>query len=415
MYDKFPPGVPRSAAASREVTGGSRSQDAVATSSPHIQPEDIEKDGIAMSSPDIQPEDIELVVSVLRGSRLSLGPFLESFERSFAEFIGSDHAVAVANGTAALHLCIHASGIADGDEVITTPFSFIATSNCILYERARPVFVDIDEKSMNMDPSLAAAAVNDRTRALLPVHVFGQPCAMDELLSISRKHNLVLIEDACEALGAEYKGRKVGTFGKAAVFSFYPNKQMTTGEGAMITTDDADWAHLLRGLRNQGRESMGAEQHYPRLGFNYRLDEMSAALGVGQLRRIHNLLDRREGVAAYYGKLLGDVPGVTPLRPVSSTTRLSWFVYVVRLEAGIDRTRVMDELNRKGVPVRLYFPPIHLEPFYRERFGFKPGDFPITERVAASTLALPFHGNLSRGDTEYIVQALHTAIAKARV
>ena len=372
-------------------------------------------DRVPMSAPDIQPEDIDLVVQVLRSSRLSLGPFLEDFERAFAKFIGSRHAVAVANGTAGLHLCIRAAGIADGDEVITTPFSFIATSNCILYERATPVFVDIEETSMNMDPVLAAAAVTERTRALLPVHVFGQPCAVDDLLAIARKHGLVLIEDACEAVGAEFKGRKVGTFGKAAVFSFYPNKQMTTGEGAIVTTDDDDWAHLLRSLRNQGRESMGAEQHYPRLGFNYRLNEMSAALGLGQLSRIEAMLDRRERVAAHYGKLLIGVPDVVPLRAMTSTTRLSWFVYLVRLAAGIDRARVMHELNAKGIPVRVYFPPIHLEPFYRERFGFKPGDFPVTERVAASTLALPFYSNLSPGDTEYIVEALRAAIAKARI
>ena len=213
---------------------------------------------IPMSAPDIQPDDIRLVVEALSSKQLSMGPFLDRFETAFADYIGTRHAVGVSSGTAGLHLCICAGGIGEGDEVITTPFSFVASANCILYERATPVFVDIDESTLNIDPALLAAAVTERTRAILPVHVFGRPCAMDELDDICRDRGLTMIEDACEALGATHRGRKVGSFGKAAVFGFYPNKQMTTGEGGIVTTDDADWAGMMRNLRNQGRGEMGA-------------------------------------------------------------------------------------------------------------------------------------------------------------
>ena len=264
---------------------------------------------ISMSQPDIQADDIALVVQALKSTRLSLGPFLDRFERAFADYVGTEHAVAVSSGTAGLHLCIRAAELGPGDEVITTPFSFVASTNCILYERAKPIFVDIDEISMNMDPDLIAAAITNNTRAILPVHVFGQPCAMDELTDCSDSHGLVLLEDACEAIGAEYRGRKVGTFGKAAVFGFYPNKQMTMGEGGIITTNDAEWAALFRSLRNQGRSEMGTWLCHERLGFNYRLDEMSAALGFSQLSRIDELLDRRANVAAIYNALLRNVRG----------------------------------------------------------------------------------------------------------
>jgi perosamine synthetase len=368
---------------------------------------------IPLSAPDIQAEDIELVTRVLRSNRLSIGPFIKQLEREFADYIGTKYAVAVTNGTSGLHLCIRAAGIAEGDEVITTPFSFIASANCILYERATPVFVDIDEASLNLDPALVARAVSARTRALLPVHVFGQPCAMDELQTVCRDRNLVLIEDACEAVGAEYKGRKVGTFGKAAVFSFYPNKAMTLGEGAVVTTDDPQWAELLQSLRNQGRSDGGAGYSSDRLGYNYRLDEMSAALGVAQLKRLDLMLAQRQSVAVKYTELLRRVPGVTVKGAASSTTRMSWFVFVIHLDPHIDRDRVMEQLEARGIPSRVYFTPIHLEPYYRKRFGFKPGDFPVAERVAASILALPFHTNLSDAEMEEIVAALQSVIVRS--
>ena len=312
---------------------------------------------ISMSQPDIHADDIALVVQALKSNRLSLGPFLDRFERAFAAYIGTDHAVAVSSGTAGLHLCICAAEIGPGDEVITTPFSFVASTNCILYERAKPIFVDIDESSLNIDPRLIDAAVTDRSRAILPVHVFGQPCAMDELAALSHKHDLVMIEDACEAIGAEFRGRRVGTFGKAAVFGFYPNKQMTMGEGGIITTNDAQWAALFRGLRNQGRNEMGTWLCHERLGFNYRLDEMSAALGLSQLSRIDELLDRRSKVASIYDALLRAIPGVTLLSASDTTTRLSWFVLIVRLDENISRDSVINYLqNSRNTHADLFLP-----------------------------------------------------------
>jgi perosamine synthetase len=368
---------------------------------------------IPMSAPDIGPRERALVDEVLRTPCLSIGPYLERFEAAFAAYVGTAHAVGVSSGTAGLHLCMVAAGIGPGDEVITTPFSFVASANCILYERGIPVFVDVDEDSLNLDPALVAGAISERTRALLPVHIFGQPCAMDELRTVARERDLVVVEDACEAVGAEYRGQKVGTFGKAAVFAFYPNKQMTTGEGAIITTDDARWVVLLQSLRNQGRDEMGTWLRHVRLGYNYRLDELSAALGLAQIERIEELLVKRERVAAAYGALLAAVPGVEPLRPVPSTTRLSWFVYVVRLAPWIDRDRVIARLAAVGVPARPYFVPIHLQPFYRDRFGYHEGDFPVTERVAASTLALPFHANLPDDQVAHVASALRAAVAAA--
>jgi len=368
---------------------------------------------ISLSSPDIQPEDVELVTRVLRSNRLSIGPFVKELERDFADYIGTKYAVAVTNGTSGLHLCIRAAGIAEDDEVITTPFSFIASANCMLYERATPVFVDIDEASLNIDPALVARAVTGRTRAMLPVHIFGQPCAMDELQAVCRDRNLALIEDACEAVGAAYNGRKVGTFGKAAVFSFYPNKAMTLGEGAIVTTDDPHWAELMYSLRNQGRSDSGTGYSSDRLGYNYRLNEMSAALGVAQLKRLDRLLVLRQAVASKYTELLRRVPGVTVKGAIPSTTRMSWFVFVIHLDAHIDRDRVMEQLESRGIPSRVYFTPIHLEPYYRKRFGFEPGDFPVAERVAASILALPFHTNLSDTEMDEVVDALQSAVVRA--
>jgi perosamine synthetase len=367
---------------------------------------------VAMSAPDIEQQDIDAVVEVLRSKQLSLGPCIERFEHLFADYCGAAHAIAVSSGTAGLHLCVRAAGLGPGDEVITTPFSFVASANCMLYERAIPRFVDIDETSLNIDPALAAAAVTERTRALLPVHVFGQPCAMDELEEIRHRAGLMLIEDACEAVGAEYRGRKVGTFGEAAVFGFYPNKQITLGEGGIITTNDADWAAKLRSLRNQGRSEMGTWLHHESLGFNYRLDEMSAALGVSQLSRIEDLLKRRSRRAAAYAERLRQVPGVTLVSRVATTTRMSWFVLVVRMDPRIAKNAVIEDLRNNGIPTRTYFSPIHLQPFYRKAFDYNEGDFPVTERVAKTTLALPFHSNISDDDIEYVVACLKAAVER---
>ncbi|MEW6639287.1 MAG: DegT/DnrJ/EryC1/StrS family aminotransferase [Pseudomonadota bacterium] len=363
-----------------------------------------------MSAPDIDDDDIASVLDVLRSGRLSIGPRVEQFEAMVAGYVGARHGVAVANGTAGLHLCMRLAGVGPDSEVITSPFSFVASSNCIIYERGRPVFVDIEEETFNIDPEQAAAAVSPRTRALLPIHVFGQPAAMTELNAVAAKHSLVVVEDACEALGAEYRGRKVGTLGRAGVFAFYPNKQITTGEGAVIVTDDDDWARLLRSLRNHGRGEMGGWLDHERLGFNYRLDEMSAALGVSQMSRAETLLGLRDAVAARYHDRLRQVEGVQVLMPGRDTTRMSWFVYVVRLDADLPRDEVAERLAAMGIPTRNYFPPIHLQPFYRQEYGYRPGQFPITERISSTTLALPFHGRLGEPEIERVCASLTAAI-----
>jgi perosamine synthetase len=299
-----------------------------------------------------------------------------------------------------------------GDEVITTPFSFIASSNVMLYEKATPIFVDIDPQTLNIDPNQvedkikARRAHGGRVKAILPVHVFGQPAEMDALTDIARRYDLALIEDACEAIGAEYKGRAVGTFGTSAVFAFYPNKQMTTGEGGIIVTNDEAQARLFRSLRNQGRDDNGTWLFHIRLGYNYRLDEMSAVLGLAQLKRIDELMEKRERVAQMYTQRLSKMRGIeTPYR-AATTTRASWFVYVIRFAPEIDRDQVVHELAAREIPSRPYFAPIHLQPFYRAQFGFKEGDFPVTERVARSTLALPFHGNLAENEIDFVSESL---------
>ncbi len=365
---------------------------------------------VPMSRPDIGEPEIELVNQVLQTPYLSVGPMIERFERDMALWIGTKHAIGVSSGTAGLHLCVLAAGVGEGDEVITTPFSFVASANCILYERARPVFVDIEPDSLNMDPERIEAAITSHTRAILPVHAFGQPADMDPILDIAQRHRLEVIEDACEAIGAEYQHRKTGTFSSAAVFAFYPNKQMTTGEGGVIVTDRDDWDALSRSLRNQGRDVFDAWLNHTRLGYNYRMDELSAALGVAQLGRIEELLARRQQVANMYNERLSGMRELTVPFVSEKTTRMSWFVYVIRLAREIDRDHVMDELAGRGIPSRPYFTPIHLQPFYRRTFGYRGGDYPITESVASKVLALPFYGRMSQEQVEYVCQNLRSII-----
>jgi perosamine synthetase len=389
---------------------------------------------ISLSSPDITQAEIDLVNQVLHTPRLSMGPMLDRFEALVADLIGTQHAVAVSSGTGGLHLALIAAGVGPGDLVLTTPFSFVASANCILYRQAVPIFVDIDPQTLNMDPALAAETVSDlmsgsgralpwlppalqdtrRTlrdlKALLPVHVFGQPCHMGPLMELAAQYQLRLVEDACEALGAEYEHRRVGALGDCAVFAFYPNKQMTTGEGGIITTNEGRWADLFRSLRNQGRDESATWLNHVRLGYNYRMDELSAALGVAQLERIEELLARRSQVAAWYDQHLVQVDGVSPPVIAPTTTRMSWFVYVVRLAPELQRDAVMERLSRQGIPSRPYFPPIHLQPLYQERFGYHEGAFPITEGVARTTLALPFHGQLTEDEVAQVCRALEIAI-----
>jgi perosamine synthetase len=368
------------------------------------------ENSISMSKPDINEDDVNFVVSALRSGQLSIGPFVEEFEELAREYIGTRYAVAVANGTSGLHLCMRLAGVREGAEVITSPFSFVASANCVLYERGTPVFVDIDEETLNIDPAAVGAAITSRTVGILPIHVFGRPAAMDSLCQTADRHSLVLIEDACEALGAMYRNRKVGTFGRASVFAFYPNKQMTTGEGGIIATNDSRWDASLRALRNHGREAMNGWLSHAQIGFNYRLNELSSALGVSQLSRIDELLERRAAVAAKYSERLSTAPGIQVLTPVEGMTRMSWFVYVVKLDASLNRDDVASRLAEKGISTRNYFPPIHLQPYFREQFGFRTGQFPVTERVSASTLALPFHTNLSEREIEQVCTALSASI-----
>jgi perosamine synthetase len=323
--------------------------------------------------------------------------------------------VAVNSGTSALHLCIRSLDIKEGDEVITTPFSFIASANCILFEKAKPVFVDIEEDTLCLDADKIEEKITPKTKAILPVHVFGQPCKMDKITSVARKHNLSVIEDACEAIGAQYKHKKVGSFGDAGVFAFYPNKQITTAEGGMIVTDDEKIAKLCRSMRNQGREDDTDWLCHKRLGYNYRMSELSAALGVAQVERIDEILEKRQKVAGSYNERLQAIEGIiVPHAP--GDARISWFVYVIRLDVGKfsleDRNRIMQRLRERGISCSNYFPPIHLEPLYIELFGYKGGDFPVTEAVSRSTISLPFFNNLNKNDIEYTCNTLRDIIRR---
>jgi perosamine synthetase len=364
---------------------------------------------IGMSAPDIGPREIERVVQVLQSGILSIGPVVEQFERQVAAYAGASRGVAVSSGTAGLHMCVIAAGVGQGDEVITTPFSFVASANCILYERAVPVFVDVDPRTGNIDPALIEARITTRTKAILPVHVFGQPADMDPILDIARRHHLVVIEDACEAIGAEYKGRRVGALGDAGIFAFYPNKQMTTGEGGMIVTTRDEWSPVFASLRNQGREEMNGWLDHARLGYNYRMSELSAALGVVQMERIEELLSNRERVAALYTRRLAQMSGVATPAIATTTTRMSWFVYVIRLDPAVNRDRVIAGLNGAGIAARPYFPAIHLQPFYRQ-LGHEPGTYPVTEQLSHQSLALPFHGRLSESDIDRVCEQLQTLV-----
>lgn len=372
---------------------------------------------IPLSNPDITNKEIEAVVSVLRTPDLSLGPKLREFEGIFADYLGVKHAIAINSGTSGLHLCMRALDIKDGDEVITTPFSFIASANCILFERARPVFVDIDPLTLNLDERLIEKKITKKTKAILPVHIFGNPCPMKKIKTLAQKYKLAVIEDACEAVGAEIDGQKAGSFGDCSVIAFYPNKQMTTGEGGMIATDNDQIAALARSMRNQGRdEGMGWLAHN-RLGYNYRLSDINCALGIAQLRRISSMLKKRQRVAECYAKKMAGIAElILPPESIEGTKR-SWFVYVVRLAENFSitqRDQIIRNLRKKGIGCNAYFPPIHLQPFYRSKYGYKKGDFPITETVADRTIALPFFNRLKEEEIDLVVRSLKDSIEEVR-
>ncbi|HWD76210.1 MAG TPA: DegT/DnrJ/EryC1/StrS aminotransferase family protein [Solirubrobacteraceae bacterium] len=362
---------------------------------------------IPLASPVLGAEEEQRVVEVLRSGRLSLGPLLAEFEEAFAARLGASHAVAVSSGTAGLHLALRAVGVSDGDEVVTSPFSFVASANVALYERARPVFADIDPVTLNLDPDAAAAAITGRTAALLPVHVFGYPADMDAF----ERLGVPIVEDACEALGAVYAdGRAVGGRGHPAVFGFYANKQLTTGEGGMVTVGDAGIKERMDSERNQGRApDMGWLDH-DRLGFNYRLSDVACALGLAQLERLDQMLEGRARVAALYESALEGMEGLQLPCPDSGGARRGWFVYVVQLPRGVDRDATVRALGERSIPSKPYFPAIHLMTFYRARFGHREGQFPVCEDVAARSIALPFFPAMTEGQVDRVATALRSVL-----
>jgi perosamine synthetase len=416
---------------------------------------------IPLSSPDINELDKEKVLEVLNTPNLSLGPKLAEFEEKFADYIGSKFAIAINSGTSGLHLCIKALDIKDGDEVLTTPFSFIASANCILFERAKPVFVDIDEKTLNIDVNKLTDIIkmlkvkSKKLKSILPVHVFGKSCEMGEIMELAERYELKIIEDACEAIGAEYltnkskiktqksnlqkksqykknvKGeksikdsrkyqeaqkrkiwQKVGTFGDCGVFAFYPNKQITTGEGGMVVTNDDNIFKLCKSMRNQGRSDNGAWLEHKRLGYNYRISDINCALGIAQLKRIDTILAKREKVAKLYNERLKEIEELI-IPQFENNKKISWFVYVVRLPNKFsmeDRNLILEKLKEKEIGCSNYFSPIHLQPFYREMFSYKEGNFPVTEKVSERTIALPFYNNLKEEQIDYVCENLKKII-----
>jgi dTDP-4-amino-4,6-dideoxygalactose transaminase len=387
---------------------------------------------IPMSSPDLTDKERQAVLDVLNTPMLSIGPKINEFEAAFSAFSGCSEALGVNAGTSGLHLIVRAFDIGENDLVLTTPFSFVASTNAILFEKGIPVFVDVDPKTGNIDPVLLAQAAADLTaggeaakrwlpkkgaenpgplKAILAVDVFGQPADMDAINQVAKQYNLKVIEDSCEALGAEYKGKKAGTLGDCGIFAFYPNKQITTGEGAMIITNDKKSADMMRALRNQGRAPGDTWLSHTFMGYNYRLDEMSAAMGLVQLERLDEMMEKRDQVAAWYHERLKDLKELELLHIAPETTRHSWFVYVVRTAPYINREQFAASLAELGVPVRPYFVPIHLQPYMVNQFGYVPGDFPITEDLGARGMALPFSSVMTETQVDQVTDAIRQVIA----
>lgn len=366
---------------------------------------------LPMARPEIGPREEELVLEVLRSGLLSLGPMGPRFERAICEYTGAPFASMVSSGTAGLHLAVRAAGLKPGDEVITSPLSFVASANAIVYENATPVFADIDPVTLNVDPAKAAERVGELTAGILPVHLFGYSADMTSLEVIADEHDLWIVEDACEALGAiDTDGNQVGTRGHMAVFGFYPNKQLATGEGGMVLCATEDQKTRIDSERNQGRApNMGWLDHQS-LGYNYRLSDVAAAIGVAQLEKLDDMLSRRARVANWYSSRLAEVEGVTLPCENEGANRRSWFVYVIQLPGGVDRDAIIHDLSEQGVASKPYMPVIHLQPYYREKFGFAPGDFPVAEDVAERSLALPFFPSMAESDVERAVDALVSAL-----
>ena len=369
-------------------------------------------DSIPLAKPVIGDREVELVTQVLRSGQLSLGSMLARFEAAWAERAGVAHAVACSSGTAGLHACFHALGLGPGDEVIVPSFSFVASANAILFTGATPVFAEVDPLTFNMDPTAVEAAITPRTKAIEVVDIFGYPAQLPALVEIAERHGLAIVEDACQAIGGDYDGRRYGTWGHPAVLAFYANKQMTTAEGGIVLTDDGDLARHLKSLVNQGRSDDGAWLVHSRLGFNYRLSDVHAAIGVAQLERLDDMLADRDRVAGWYQAAIREIDGVTPM--YEGPQKRSWFVYAPRLDADLDRNAVIGVLDAQGIAAKPYLPCIHLQPFYQEVHGYRPGLLPITEAISASTIALPFFPAMTRAQVDRVCAALSAAIVDQR-
>jgi dTDP-4-amino-4,6-dideoxygalactose transaminase len=376
---------------------------------------------IPLARPELGPREEELLLEVVRSGSLSLGPKLEQFEHDFGSWLGGGYAVAVSSGTAALHLGVRAMGWGEGDEVITSPLSFVASSNVLLYEGATPVFCDIDPVTLTLDPDATAAAVGEKTAGLLPVHIFGYPADLPAFAKIASERDLGILEDACQALGAvDRNGKRVGTVGNLATFAFYANKQMTTGEGGVLIAPDKEIAEAARSEANQGRAPDMSKVDHDRIGFNYRLSDIHAAIGIAQLERVGEMLNARDNVAALYRERLtqfGAEPAgeedqddlVLPCEN-NGDERRSWFVFTIQLPVGADRDDVIAKLAERGIASKAYLPCIHLLPHYRDQFGFKGGEFPVAEKVAERSLALPFFTSMSESQVDRVCTALGEAL-----
>ncbi|MDX6448071.1 MAG: perosamine synthetase [Gaiellaceae bacterium] len=368
---------------------------------------------IPLAKPWLDEREEELVLEVLRSGRLSLGPTIDEFERLVAERVGAPHAAAVSSGTAGLHLLCRIAGIQPGDEVITSTLSFAASANCFIFEGGVPAFADVDPRTLNMDPASVEAAITERTKAIVAVDMFGYPCELDELRELAGRHGLAVIEDSAEALGAEYKGVPVGGHGVPAIFGFYPNKQLATGEGGVVTTHDEETFQLVVSMRNQGRQYAGGGWFdHVRLGFNYRWTDIQAAVGIGQLEKLDRILALRTAAAARYGELLAGLDGVETLIGDDAEHKRSWFVYVVKLAPELDRDGVMAALRRDGVATAEYVPCIHLQEYMRRDYGFREGQFPVAEDTSRRTLALPFFPQIEPEDQERVVDVLRGAVER---
>lgn len=363
---------------------------------------------LELSKPYIGKSEINSVIKVLKSGRLSIGPKLIKFESNFAKYIGTKYGIGVNSGTSGLHLALKAVGIKEGDEVITTPFSFIASANSILYLKAKPIFVDINKKTLNIDENKIEKSITTKTKAILVVHIFGEPCNMEKINKIAKKYRLKVIEDTCESIGSTYKGKILGSWGDVAVFAFYPNKQITTGEGGMIVTNNKKIKDICKSLRNQGRTKNKKWLNHEYLGYNYRLTEINSALGIEQLKKINKILKKRKAVAKRYNSLLKDTPNIE--LPIIKNEK-SWFVYVIKLNKKINRENLINRLNKKGIDSKPYFPSIHLQPLYKKLFKYKKGLFPICEEVSEKTLAIPFYTDMKKNDVEFVCKNLKELIA----